>query len=239
MISCCSLNSRREIPSKHFFRCGCTRSGSFVSDKISSSSSLDRKKNLEQFFFQISGFFIELCWIEERNWDKNCGRFGNSLLCRPKMCRDFKIAGQVFLFTSPLCNKNSPNFFCFVSVASFVTTEHQNLRFPLWRTLGNRDVSFPGRHWVLSEFRPTGHWLPAACSACSADLSPPDSECLSLLLPWCPSSSCPQCRTCGLLQASEPWCPPMRRLVQDTAKSLDTTNNKNDFHKLKLQKHPS
>ena len=31
-------------PSKHFFRCGCTRVGSFVSDKISSISSLDRKK---------------------------------------------------------------------------------------------------------------------------------------------------------------------------------------------------
>ena len=41
-------NSSLEIPSKHFLRCGWTRRGSFVSDKISNSSSLDRKKNLKQ-----------------------------------------------------------------------------------------------------------------------------------------------------------------------------------------------
>ncbi|CAB1336130.1 unnamed protein product [Coregonus sp. 'balchen'] len=35
------------MPSKHFFRWGCTRNGSLVSDRISSISSLDRKKKLE------------------------------------------------------------------------------------------------------------------------------------------------------------------------------------------------
>ena len=33
-------------PSKHFLRCGCTLVGSLVSLRISSISSLDRKKNL-------------------------------------------------------------------------------------------------------------------------------------------------------------------------------------------------
>ncbi len=32
------------MPSKHFCRCGCTLDGSFVSDRISSISSFDRKK---------------------------------------------------------------------------------------------------------------------------------------------------------------------------------------------------
>lgn len=41
-----SVNMRLPIPSKHFFRWGCTRRGSLVSDKISNSSSLERKKNL-------------------------------------------------------------------------------------------------------------------------------------------------------------------------------------------------
>jgi len=40
------VNCSAAMPSKHFFRWGCTRSGSLVSDRISSSSSLDRKKNL-------------------------------------------------------------------------------------------------------------------------------------------------------------------------------------------------
>lgn len=47
-ISKSSVNSSLAMPSKHFFRCGCTRSGSLVSDRISSSSSFDRKKNLFQ-----------------------------------------------------------------------------------------------------------------------------------------------------------------------------------------------
>lgn len=47
-ISSLSVNSSLAIPSKHFFRWGCTRRGSLVSDKISSSSSFDRKKNLFQ-----------------------------------------------------------------------------------------------------------------------------------------------------------------------------------------------
>jgi len=45
-MSLSSVNSSLAMPSKHFLRCGWTRIGSFVSDRISSSSSLDRKKNL-------------------------------------------------------------------------------------------------------------------------------------------------------------------------------------------------
>lgn len=45
-ISRFGRKSSLEMPSKHFFRCGCTSSGSLVSDRISSISSLDRKKNL-------------------------------------------------------------------------------------------------------------------------------------------------------------------------------------------------
>lgn len=41
------------IPSKHFLRWGWTRRGSLVSDKISRSSSLDRKKNLESSGIQL------------------------------------------------------------------------------------------------------------------------------------------------------------------------------------------
>ena len=40
-----SWNSNALMPSKHFFKNGCTRRGSFVSDKISNNSSLDKKKN--------------------------------------------------------------------------------------------------------------------------------------------------------------------------------------------------
>ena len=47
-ISCSSVNSSLAMPSKHFFKWGWTRNGSLVSDRISSSSSLDRKKNLEK-----------------------------------------------------------------------------------------------------------------------------------------------------------------------------------------------
>lgn len=45
-ISRLGRKSNLEIPSKHFFRWGCTRRGSLVSDRISSISSLDKKKNL-------------------------------------------------------------------------------------------------------------------------------------------------------------------------------------------------
>lgn len=45
-ISRLGRKSSLEIPSKHFFRWGCTRSGSLVSDRISSISSLDKKKKL-------------------------------------------------------------------------------------------------------------------------------------------------------------------------------------------------
>lgn len=36
------------MPSKHFFKWGCTRMGSLVSERISSISSFDRKKNLQR-----------------------------------------------------------------------------------------------------------------------------------------------------------------------------------------------
>ena len=45
-ISCFSLKWRLLMPSKHFLRWGWTRSGSFVSERISNSSSFDKKKNL-------------------------------------------------------------------------------------------------------------------------------------------------------------------------------------------------
>lgn len=48
LISRLDRNSNLAMPSKHFFRCGWTLSGSLVSDKISSISSLDKKKNLER-----------------------------------------------------------------------------------------------------------------------------------------------------------------------------------------------
>ena len=47
--SCFSVNSSFAMPSKHFLRWGCTRVGSLVSDRISNSSSLDRKKNLRMY----------------------------------------------------------------------------------------------------------------------------------------------------------------------------------------------
>ena len=47
--SCFSVNSSFAMPSKHFLRWGCTRVGSLVSDRISNSSSLDRKKNLRTY----------------------------------------------------------------------------------------------------------------------------------------------------------------------------------------------
>jgi hypothetical protein len=46
VITCSFVNCRRLMPSKHFFKYGCTHKGSFVSDRISSSSLFDRKKNL-------------------------------------------------------------------------------------------------------------------------------------------------------------------------------------------------
>ena len=45
-ISSLPSNSRLAIPSKHFLRWGVTLVGSFVSERISSISSLDKKKNL-------------------------------------------------------------------------------------------------------------------------------------------------------------------------------------------------
>ena len=48
MISKFSSKLRRAIPSKHFFKCGCTRFGSLVSERISNISSFDKKKNLHK-----------------------------------------------------------------------------------------------------------------------------------------------------------------------------------------------
>ena len=47
-MSSLESNSSLAIPSKHFLRCGCTRIGSFVSERISSISSFDRKKKLRR-----------------------------------------------------------------------------------------------------------------------------------------------------------------------------------------------
>ena len=52
------------MPSKHFFTCGWTRIGSLVSDKISNSSSLERKKNLKISAREIFG---HLGLLNERN----------------------------------------------------------------------------------------------------------------------------------------------------------------------------
>lgn len=49
-----SVNSKFAIPSKHFFKCGCTLVGSLVSDKISSNSSLDKKKNLRDYTIYVA-----------------------------------------------------------------------------------------------------------------------------------------------------------------------------------------
>ena len=53
-MSSLSSNPRLPMPSKHFLRWGWTRSGSFVSDRISSISSLDRKKNLQWYIIVTS-----------------------------------------------------------------------------------------------------------------------------------------------------------------------------------------
>mmetsp|Transcript_13745 Transcript_13745/g.31865 ORF Transcript_13745/g.31865 Transcript_13745/m.31865 type:complete len:305 (-) Transcript_13745:1763-2677(-) len=51
-----SSKSREWIASKHFLRCGCTRSGSFVSERISSNSSLDRKKKRGKYRRLVSRY---------------------------------------------------------------------------------------------------------------------------------------------------------------------------------------
>ena len=54
------------MPSKLLFRCGCTRVGSFVSDRISSSSSLDRKKKRGKARRFISRYAFRPFWISSR-----------------------------------------------------------------------------------------------------------------------------------------------------------------------------
>ncbi len=48
VMTSCGVKVSEATPSKHFLRCGCTRVGSLVSDRISSISSLDRKKKLRK-----------------------------------------------------------------------------------------------------------------------------------------------------------------------------------------------
>ncbi|RNA24725.1 hypothetical protein BpHYR1_026639 [Brachionus plicatilis] len=60
-IACMSSlesNSSLAMPSKHFFKCGCTRIGSLVSDKISNISSFDKKKKRGKYkrFFSKYAF---------------------------------------------------------------------------------------------------------------------------------------------------------------------------------------
>ena len=59
-ITLSGLNVNWDMPSKHFLRCGCTRRGSLVSDNISNSSSLDKKKNLGG---TRNGMYQSLKWI--------------------------------------------------------------------------------------------------------------------------------------------------------------------------------
>lgn len=87
-----SSNLNECIPSKHFLKCGCTlnnviiirkigsicsksyikmnfhyRVGSFVSDKISNNSSLDRKKNLGKKRRFLSRYSFKPFWISSNN----------------------------------------------------------------------------------------------------------------------------------------------------------------------------
>lgn len=56
------------MPSKHFLRCGCTFIGSFVSDNISSNSSLDKKKNLYKYIkFEFMSVISKVTLISD--WD--------------------------------------------------------------------------------------------------------------------------------------------------------------------------
>ena len=64
-----SVNLSLAIPSKHFLRCGCTLSGSLVSDNISNSSSLDKKKNLET---QIKRVHYCACRVKSCNETPLC-----------------------------------------------------------------------------------------------------------------------------------------------------------------------
>ena len=56
-----------EMPSKHFFKWGCTRSGSFVSERISSISSLDKKKKLERKNTEVVRCFSKAICAKKKN----------------------------------------------------------------------------------------------------------------------------------------------------------------------------
>mmetsp|Transcript_62800 Transcript_62800/g.198892 ORF Transcript_62800/g.198892 Transcript_62800/m.198892 type:complete len:287 (-) Transcript_62800:2989-3849(-) len=60
-------NSRVEMASKHFFKCGCTLVGSFVSERISSISSLERKKKRGKKSRFFSRYAASPFWMASRS----------------------------------------------------------------------------------------------------------------------------------------------------------------------------
>mmetsp|Transcript_62799 Transcript_62799/g.198888 ORF Transcript_62799/g.198888 Transcript_62799/m.198888 type:complete len:424 (-) Transcript_62799:2007-3278(-) len=74
-------NSRVEMASKHFFKCGCTLVGSFVSERISSISSLERKKKRGKAMRLTSRYEARPFWISSRSW------FASRKLSRPSLSR--------------------------------------------------------------------------------------------------------------------------------------------------------
>ena len=65
VISRSSVNVSLAIPSKHFFKCGCTLVGSLVSESISSISSLERKKKRGKYNLFFSRYSL-------RPYDHSC-----------------------------------------------------------------------------------------------------------------------------------------------------------------------
>ena len=125
VITFSSVKVSWEMPSKHFFKWGCTRNGSLVSERISNNSSLDRKKNLDKNIVEnwhlefVHTFFIWLtfgwllCWLY----------VALASIQSPLICQ------------SAASNKNLATFKYDV-------------------TLGKTDVSFLNNHSVLSEYHP-------------------------------------------------------------------------------------
>ena len=79
MISSSSVNSSVEMPSKHFFRWGCTRLGSLVSERISSISSLDRKKKRGKATRLTSRYDASPFWMVSSSWLASSSRARRSL----------------------------------------------------------------------------------------------------------------------------------------------------------------
>lgn len=86
IISSSSVNSSWWIPSKHFFRCGCTRSGSFVSERISNSSSFDKKKNLKTFSREIRCDLLICCFTLGRITSSFRGNRSSPFVFHPAGC---------------------------------------------------------------------------------------------------------------------------------------------------------